>query len=378
MSGGPRRERTVRTSVLVLNWNGRQHLDACLESVGALDVFAPGAPGLPRDPGLVDEVVLVDNGSTDGSAARARRRFPWVRVLENGTNLGFALGYDAAVPLVDGEWVALLNSDTRVLPGWLSALHAAAARHPGCGAVASRVLSWDGTRVDFVGADTFFTGHAWQRGLGAPAGEEEPPERELLFGCAAALLVRREAFARHGGFDPDYFAFFEDVDLGWRMSLAGEATWLAPGAVVRHKLHGTFGSRPRARVRFLCERNALATAFKTFAEERAGVLLLAAAALTFLRGWASSASSRPEARAWLTTDALDDCAQVFRVDGQGRHRPQLLRRVPLQPARDRAGLEHQPCADNRTGDAAPDRRPAADLDRLGRSADRRCRRCGVT
>lgn len=326
----------ARTSVLVLNYDGREHLDDCLGSLGALDVFLPGEPGRPSDPAAADEVVLVDNGSTDGSVARVRERFPWVRVLAHGKNLGFALGYDAAVPRADGEWVALLNSDTRVHPAWLSELHAAAARHPGCGAVASRILSWDGARVDFVGADTFFTGHAWQRGLGEPA-RGTPPGRELLFGCAAALLVRRETFLRHGGFDPDYFAFFEDVDLGWRMSLAGEGTWLAPEAVVHHKLHGTFGSRPRAQVRFLCERNALATAFKNLGEERAGVLVLSAAALTFLRGWVSSASSRPWARAWLTTDAL---AHLLALADLSRLAPDLVRRrAAAQAARRRSDTD---------------------------------------
>jgi len=331
VSGGPRRDGTVRTSVLVLDYDGRQHLDACLESLGALDSWVPGEPGRPRDPAAADEVVLVDNGSTDGSVARVRERFPWVRVLGNGANLGFAGGYDAAIPLVDGGWVALLNSDTRVRPGWLSALHHAAAAHPRCRAVAGRILSWDGERVDFEGADTFFTGHAWQRRLGEPAGEEGGPERELLFGCGASLLLHRETFLRHGGFDRDYFAFFEDVDLGWRMALAGDETWYAPASVAYHKLHGTFGGRPQARVRFLCERNALATVFKNYSGERGGVLLLASAALLLLRGWSSSAPSRPGSRPWLTTDAL---AHLLALADLARLAPALSeRRAAVQAAR---------------------------------------------
>lgn len=330
MSDGPRRGGTVRTSVLVLGWNGREHLDACLGSLGELDVFVPGEPGRPRDPGAADEVVLVDNGSTDGSVDRVRERFPWVRVLPNGANLGFAGGYDAAVGRVDAEWVALLNSDARVDPGWLGELHRAAAGRPEVRAVAGRILSWDGARVDFDGADTFFTGHAWQRGLGAPAGAAGPG-RPLLFGCGAALLLHRETFLRHGGFDPDYFAFFEDVDLGWRMALAGDGTWYAPAAVAFHKLHGSFGSRPQPRVRFLCERNALASVFKNFADGRGGVLLLASAALAFLRGWASSAASSPASRPWLTTDAL---AHLLALADLARLAPALAaRRAAVQAAR---------------------------------------------
>lgn len=340
MSGGPRREGTRRTSVLVLSFDGRQHLDDCLDSLGAMDVFVPGAPGQPRTPGVVDEVCLVDNGSTDGSVARVRERFPWVRILENGENLGFACGYDSAVSLVEAEWVALLDIDARVRPDWLSELHLTVAAHPGCRAVAGRILSWDGTRVDFEGADTSFTGHVRQRDRGAPAGEREVSEREVLFGCGASLLLHRETFLRHGGFDPDYFAFLEDVDLGWRMTLAGDVTRFSPAAVSYHKRRGSFGSRPQGRVRFLCERNALATVFKGFAGERVGVLLLASAALTFLKGWSSSATSCPESRPWLTTDGL---AHLLALADLVRLEPALReRRAAAQASRRRSDAEIRP------------------------------------
>jgi GT2 family glycosyltransferase len=326
--------------VLVLNYNGRQHLDDCLASLAALDVFDPDEPGSPRDPAVRDDVYVVDNGSTDGSLAHVRDRFPWVRTIDNGANLGFARGYDAAIATVDAEWVALLNGDTRVEPGWLSALHHTAAAHPRAWAVASRVLSWDGERLDFVGADTYFTGHAWQRGLGEPAAGRTWPERELLFGCAASLLVRRRTFIEAGGFDPDYFAFFEDVDLGWRLALAGHETWLSPDAVTHHKLHGTFGDQPAARTRFLCERNALASVFKNFADDRMGVLLLASAALAFLRAWASSSQVRPAVRPYLTTDSL---AHLLAVADLARLRPSLAaRRAAVQAARRRGDADLQP------------------------------------
>jgi GT2 family glycosyltransferase len=322
VSSGPAAGK-LRTSVLVLNFNGRQHLDDCFASLAGLE--GAGDPG-GRAGGSTagrDEVCLVDNGSTDGSVEHVRRRFPWVRVIDLGTNLGYAGGYDAAVPLVDAEWVALLNGDTRVRPGWLRELHLTAARHPACRAVASRVVSWDGTRSDFAGADTFFTGHAWQRGLGEPVAGRTFSEGELLFGCGASLLLDRRTFLDLGGFDPGYFAFFEDVDLGWRMAMAGHETWLSPDAVTHHKLHGYFGSRPDARVRFFCERNALANVFKNFGGERAGVLFLAASALAVLRGWSSSAPSQPDTRPYLTTDALAHVlavADVSRLDAALRER----------------------------------------------------------
>lgn len=339
MSSGPAAGR-LRTSVLVLNFNGRQHLDDCFASLAGLEGAGDPGGGVSGSPAGRDEVCLVDNGSADGSVEHVRRRFPWVRVIDLGTNLGYAGGYDAAVPLVDAEWVALLNGDTRVRPDWLGELHQTAARRPACRAVASRVVSWDGTRSDFAGADTFFTGHAWQRGLGEPVAGRTFSEGELLFGCGASLLLHRRTFLDLGGFDPDYFAFFEDVDLGWRMAMAGHETWLSPDAVTHHKLHGYFGSRPDARVRFFCERNALANVFKNFAGERAGVLFLAASALAVLRGWSTSAPSQPDARPYLTTDALAHVlavADVSRLDAALRER-----RGAAQAARRRgdAGIQH--------------------------------------
>ena len=293
----------ARTAVLVLNYNGRQHLEDCLSSLGRLDVFTPGAAGVPRDPAVRDEVWLVDNGSSDDSVALVRARFPWVTALENGANLGFSAGNNRAAAAAPSHFVAFLNNDTRVAPDWLSALHRCQTRHPESAAVASCIASWDGTRTDFVGADTFFTGHALQRGVGEPRRAGDAPERRLLFGCAGSLLVDREKFLEMGAFDPDYFSFFEDVDLGWRANLLGLDTWFAPEALTFHRLHASWGDALTPRKRFLLERNALATVFKNYGEERAGVMLLVAAGLAFLRGWWAGRST-PAHGVLETTDAL--------------------------------------------------------------------------
>ena len=289
--------------MLVLNHDGREHLETCLGSLGAMDVFVPGRPGEPVDAAAPDEVWLVDNGSSDGSLELVRDRFPWVRTLRHDGNLGFSEGYNRAVSVCPARFVALLNNDTRVAPGFLSELLAVRERR-GAVAAAGRILSWDGTTTDFAGADTFFTGHAWQRDLGQAASPEPPPETRLLFGCAGALLVSREAFLEAGGFDPDYFSFFEDVDLGWRLAMAGGDTWLAPRAVVYHRLHASWDRQGAVWRRVLTERNALCTATKCWGEERAGVLLLLAAALTFLRGWATRGARAAAAEPVLGGDAL--------------------------------------------------------------------------
>jgi GT2 family glycosyltransferase len=335
-----------RTAVLVLNWNGRRHLDNCLGSLAALEVFAPGRPGTPLEPAWRDEVWLVDNGSTDDSLEFVCDRFPWVRILGLGRNLGFPAAYNEAVERCPADWIVLLNNDTRVPPSWLSDLHAAAARHPAAWAIASRIVSWDGMRIDFAGADTFFTGHAWQRGLGEPVAGRGFTDGPLLFGCAGALMVRRSTFLEVGGFDADYFSFFEDVDLGWRAALLGHDTWLAADAVVRHQQHATWDTRPMAHTRFLCERNALLNLLKNLGDERMGVAVLAAAGLAVLRAWASAGALRLTGRASLSTDAIAHLLAL--ADLPGRVDGLLARRGALQAGRRRTDGELAP----RFGDLA--------------------------
>jgi GT2 family glycosyltransferase len=294
----------ARTTVLVLNYNGREHLDECLGSLGAQDVFIPGWPGQPRDEAARDEVWLIDNASTDGSAEHVIGRFPWVRVVESDANLGFSRAYNRAAAMCGSEHVVFLNNDTRVGPDFLTSLHRTRVAHPEAKGVAARIMSWDGNRVDFAGADTFFSGHTWRQGAGESAEGHELAEAPLLFGCACGLMFDRETFIGIGGFDPDYFSFLEDVDLGWRAALLGHPTWFSPGTVVRHKRHGSWAEEPVALVRYLTERNALFTVFKNYHQERMGVMLLLSAALTFLRAWASTDSLRNLGRPFVSTAAV--------------------------------------------------------------------------
>ncbi|MGC8915804.1 MAG: glycosyltransferase [Thermoanaerobaculum sp.] len=299
----------ARTAVLVLNYNGARFLPDCLESLGRLDVFVSGQPGVPAGELPGDEVWVVDNGSQDGSPELVRRRFPWVKVFALPENLGFSEAYNRAVEACHAAWVAFLNNDTRVTPDWLSQLHACAARHPQTTAVASRILSWDGNRVDFEGADTFFFGQATQRRYGEPAGPN-PDEVPLLFGCAGALMVRRERFLELGGFDSDYFSFFEDVDLGWRLNLAGDQVWFCPQAVVYHRGHGTWGEEVPPKKRILLERNGLANVYKNWGDERVGVFFLGSVILTLLRGLVAYGDLVPQMPPRLSAETLAHLSAV--------------------------------------------------------------------
>src|SRR5438046_5661160 len=148
---GARAPYRPRVSLIVLNWNGRRHLDACLGSLGAL-----GYPGERL------ELVLCDNGSKDGSVDHVRSRFPGVRVIALDQNYGFAEGNDRAAEQASGEWIGFLNNDMRVEPGWLANLLVPLAEQPQIACLGSRILNWDGSAIDFIGGGVNFEGHGFQ------------------------------------------------------------------------------------------------------------------------------------------------------------------------------------------------------------------------
>lgn len=259
---------TPSVTIIVLNYNGEAHLRACLPSLEALD-YARAT------------VMVADNGSTDGSLAYVRSAHPGVQIVELGANHGFAKGYNLAVAQAATDYVALLNNDTRVAADWLTELVQAAERNQ-VACAASTILDWDGARIDFVGGLPTAIGHAWQIDYGQPVGATYP-ERRLLFGCGGSVLIRRDAWIEAGGFDADYYAYFEDVDLGWRLNLLGHATVFAPRAVTYHRLHGSWGAWAQASKLRLYERNALATIYKNYGDEALGRVLPAAVAMSLAR-----------------------------------------------------------------------------------------------
>lgn len=251
--------RVERVSVAILSWNGRQHLETCLEALAA-----------QHDPGVPWEVLVLDNGSTDGTAEWLRRRHPEVRLVESRHNLGFCAGNQRLVERAEGDAVALLNNDTRPQPGWLAALVDALRAAPGdVAAVSGLIVDWEGERLDFARGVMTFDGHAFQLGFRrrldrlAP-GTVPADGAELLFPCGGNMLVRRRSFLAAGGFDRDYFAYLEDVDLGWRLWIGGERVLFARDAVVRHRSSATSDLLGLFNRGFLFERNAFLTAYKNY------------------------------------------------------------------------------------------------------------------
>ncbi len=252
-------------SLVVVNWNGRPHLEECLPSLAALEY--------PRDR---LEYIVVDNASGDDSVQWLTKEWPAVRVLRAEVNLGFAAAANRGAATARGELVAFLNNDLRAEPTWLGRM-VEAMTTTGAAAAGSCVLDWDGRRVDFGGAGMNFAGHGVSRRHGRPYVPVQSAPVPALFACGAAMVVDRARFLASGGFDPDYFAYFEDVDLGWRLWVEGERVVYVPRACAFHRHHGS--GMPDAERTRLLERNALASVVKNYDQANLAVMLPAALAL---------------------------------------------------------------------------------------------------
>jgi GT2 family glycosyltransferase len=240
-------------AVIVLNDNGLQFLDDCFSSLRLLDY--------PAD---CLEIVLADNGSIDGSKALARERFPWVRIIELGQNYGFSVANNRAAAEVDSDFVAFLNNDVRVQPGWLMGLVEALEGEPDAVCASAKMLTWDGSQIDFGGTLLSFLGHGRAAGYHDSDLAAYDDVRYILAPCGGAMLIDRRAFLDVGGFDEDFGLTFEDLDLGWRLWSLGHTVVFAPRAVCYHYHFATVGRRPPATMNYLYGRNALYTIIKNY------------------------------------------------------------------------------------------------------------------
>ncbi|MEX2256565.1 MAG: glycosyltransferase [Acidimicrobiia bacterium] len=262
-----------RVSVVIVNFDGADDTLACLEAVQELDWAGERL-----------EVIVVDNASSGDDVQRIRGAHPEVHVVALRENVGFAGGCNAGVERATGEYVAFLNNDARPHPHWLQA-----ALHPleydgTIACVASKVLGWDGSTIDFVGAALAYYGHGFKVDFGKPASPLENTATDVLFASGAAMIVRAEVFRRVNGFDERYFMFFEDVDFGWRLWLLGYRVRYVPGSVVYHKHHATAARFGAWREHFLLERNALFTIYKNYDDDNLRAVLPATLLMAIRRG----------------------------------------------------------------------------------------------
>lgn len=248
-------------SVVMVNLNGIGFLKDCLQSI-----YGQSYSDF--------EVILVDNGSTDGSVSFVKENFPAVNILENGGNLGFAKANNQGIKISKGKYIALLNNDTVVDKDWLKNLVKAAESSPDkVGMWAGKILSLKNPKIiDSVGGLMISCdGIAKGRGRLEEDRGQYDREEEVFIPSACAALYRKELLNEVGLFDEDFFAYCEDTDLGMRARLSGWETVSVPRAIVYHYYSGTTGKYTSAKAYFV-ERNHIWLAIKNFPSSR--ILLL--------------------------------------------------------------------------------------------------------
>ncbi len=239
-------------SIVIVNWNTRDLLAGCLDSVVRCQVSGVRSQaGLSPVPCLLTpEVFVVDNASTDGSAAMVHEQFPWVKLIENRENVGFARANNQAIALAQGQYVMLLNPDTVVQPGALRTLIEFLATHPQIGLVGPMLLDGNGNLqpswADFPTLRSeLFTGHQRHR-RPLPAGDAY----EVDWLAGACLVARREVIAAVGLLDERFFLYSEETDWCLRIQRAGWRIAYYPGATVVH-LEGSSTALDKPRTSFL-------------------------------------------------------------------------------------------------------------------------------
>lgn len=245
----------LHAEIVILNWNGAAHLRRFLPSV----LEAADGAG----------VVVADNGSTDESLALLAAAFPQVRVVRLDRNYGFAEGYNRALEQVEADVFVLLNSDVETPEGWLAPLLECLERNPDVAAVAPKLRSVDEPdRFEYAGAAggyIDFWGYPFCRGRILRSVERDTgqydDEREVFWVSGAAFCCRAEAFRAAGGFDADFFAHMEEIDLCWRLQLAGHRIRIVPASTVYHLGGGTLAPDSPRKV-FFNHRNNLAMLYK--------------------------------------------------------------------------------------------------------------------
>jgi GT2 family glycosyltransferase len=216
-------------SVIVVNYNGKHYLKRCMDALRS------------QTYGNV-EVIVVDNGSTDGSAGYLKDNNPWARVIENGENSGFARANNVGIRAARGELIATLNNDTEAAPGWLEALVFAMMSDARAGMCASKMLRVDDpTIIDSTGICISRSGACWDRGMFERDEGQYEAAGEVFGPCAGAALYRKSMLDEVGLFDEDFISYMEDTDLAFRGRLAGWKCLYVPKAVVRHVHGGTAG-----------------------------------------------------------------------------------------------------------------------------------------
>ncbi|MBU3197401.1 glycosyltransferase [Clostridium algidicarnis] len=256
-----------KISFLIVNYNGKEHLKECFSTLNNLDY--------PKEK---LEYILVDNGSYDDSVEYIKENFPETKIIENQDNQGFAKPNNDAAKIATGDYLALINNDMKIDENWLYDMLESLSN---CNdekyiCIGSKVLNWDGSKLDFAGGGINFYGFGYQDDYAMDikkAEEKHNEDKDILFASGGAMLIDRKVFLEVGGFDEDYFAYFEDIDLGWRLWILGYKVRFSSKSICYHKHNSTSKKFNQSKVKVLFERNALYTIYKNYSKENFNLVL---------------------------------------------------------------------------------------------------------
>ncbi|MBO4371119.1 MAG: glycosyltransferase family 2 protein [Paludibacteraceae bacterium] len=268
----------IRVAVVILNWNGRKYLEKYLPSV----VRYSSASDI--------EIWVADNGSTDDSVEWLAQNMPEVKVLKLSKNYGFAEGYNIAIEKINSEYTVLLNSDVEVTQGWLDEPIRYLEEHQRASAVQPKILQMnDRKRFEFAGAAGGYIdalGYPFCKGRMLKTLEEDHGQYDkmapVFWASGACLIIRREDFVDYGGFDPQFFAHQEEIDLCWRLQSRGKYLVYMPQSVVYHVGGGSLSADNPFKT-YLNYRNNLLMVYKNAPASRLWWMML----LRFLTDWLS-------------------------------------------------------------------------------------------
>ncbi len=243
-------------SVIIVNWNGKTHLADCIPSL--LNARWPG----------VYEIIVVDNGSTDGSLKYIRalqKKHAHIFVIQNKTNLGFAETNNQGFARSTGEYVVFLNNDTVVTPEFMMPLVSRLKKYPGVAAVQPRICKYpDTTLVDSVGSYFLTNGFLYHVGHNKPDQDKYHSPAPIFTMKGACMVFKRHVLEHVGVFDPAYFAYFEETDLCQRVWLSGKSIWYEPNSIIYHKGGETSTRFPSHYIQYHSYKNRIYTYLKNF------------------------------------------------------------------------------------------------------------------
>lgn len=278
---------TSRVAAVILNWNGKSYLERFL-------------PHLKASTYSNLHIIVADNGSTDDSVPYLKAFHPDVSVLSYPTNEGFAGGYNRALQDVDEEYLVLLNSDIEVTPGWIEPVMSMFESHPHVAAIQPKIRDYhQRSRFEYAGAAGGWIdalGYPFSRGrifdvLEEDLGQYDQPTR-IFWASGAAMFVRKSVFMKMGGFDSHFFAHMEEIDLCWRMQLAGYVLMSCPDSVVYHIGGGTLPKNNPRKI-YLNFRNNLMMLWKNLQGPEAIIKIAARFLLDAVSAWKNLVDGQP-------------------------------------------------------------------------------------